>query len=89
MQISGTYMVCVNEFDTVLQTIVDACCMNVVHNNSAGCSFTSSVASDWRSILQQTLRVHQPLHGISVMEMFEQAFIVHIHMHFPEHTMCA
>jgi len=41
----GTYMVCVTEFDTVLQTIVDACCTNVFYNNTAGCSFTSSVAS--------------------------------------------
>lgn len=35
----GNYLVCVNEFDTVLQSIVDACCINIAYNNTAGCSF--------------------------------------------------
>ena len=41
----GTYLVCVTEYDTVLLTTVDFCCLNVIYNNTAGCSFTSSVAS--------------------------------------------
>ncbi len=35
----GQYLVCVTEYDTVLQTTVTACCLNIQFNNPALCNF--------------------------------------------------
>lgn len=41
----GQYLVCVTEFDTILQTTVTACCLNVQFNNPALCSFLAITAN--------------------------------------------
>ena len=41
----GQYLVCVKEYDTLLQTYVSACCLNVQFTNPAFCSFTAITAN--------------------------------------------
>jgi PKD repeat protein len=35
----GQYLVCVTEFDTILQTTVSACCLNIIYSDPTSCSF--------------------------------------------------
>ncbi|MBK9415336.1 MAG: PKD domain-containing protein [Bacteroidetes bacterium] len=41
----GQYLVCVTEFDTILQTTVTACCLNIQFNNPALCTFLAITAN--------------------------------------------